>query len=46
MVAAAKAVSARAAEDEIPPRLAAQVIAVERVAEATALRGGWTVGQR
>jgi glutamate dehydrogenase (NAD(P)+) len=46
MVAAAEAVWARAAADGIPPRLAAQVIAVERVAEATALRGGWTVSQR
>jgi glutamate dehydrogenase (NAD(P)+) len=43
MLAAAEAVWARAARDEITPRLAAQVIAVERVAQATALRGGWTV---
>jgi glutamate dehydrogenase (NAD(P)+) len=43
MVDAADAVWRRAAEDGIPPRLAAQVIAVERVAEATALRGGLRV---
>ncbi|MDP9483756.1 MAG: glutamate dehydrogenase, partial [Chloroflexota bacterium] len=43
MLAAAEAVWSRAAADDIPPRLAAQVIAVERVAEATKLRGGWTV---
>ena len=43
MLTAAEAVWQRAAEDDIPPRLAAQVIAVERVAQATALRGGWTV---
>jgi glutamate dehydrogenase (NAD(P)+) len=43
MLDAATAVWSRAAEDEITPRLAAQVIAVERVAEATALRGGWRV---
>jgi len=41
MRTAAEAVWARAAEDGIAPRLAAQVIAVERVAQATALRGGW-----
>jgi glutamate dehydrogenase (NAD(P)+) len=39
ILAAADAVWARAATDEIGPRLAAQAIAVERVAEATRLRG-------
>ena len=41
MSQAAGAVRTRAEADGIPPRLAAQVIAVERVARATALRGGW-----
>ena len=41
MTTAAAAVWSRAERDAIPPRLAAQVIAVERVAAATALRGGW-----
>lgn len=36
---AADAVWARAAADEIDPRLAAHAISVERVAEATRLRG-------
>jgi glutamate dehydrogenase (NAD(P)+) len=40
---AATAVWDRAERDGLPPRLAAHVIAVERVAEATALRGGWTL---
>lgn len=44
MLDAADAVWKRAEADDIPPRLAAQIIAVERVAQATALRGGWTVG--
>jgi glutamate dehydrogenase/leucine dehydrogenase len=39
ILAAADAVWARAAVDAIDPRLAAQAIAVERVAEATRLRG-------
>ena len=39
ILAAAEAVWARAGADEIDPRLAAQAIAVERVAEATRLRG-------
>jgi glutamate dehydrogenase (NAD(P)+) len=39
IVRAADAVWARAATDEIDPRLAAQAIAIERVAEATRLRG-------
>ncbi len=39
ILAAADAVWARAGADEIDPRLAAQAIAVERVAEATRLRG-------
>ncbi|HEY7701801.1 MAG TPA: Glu/Leu/Phe/Val dehydrogenase [Candidatus Limnocylindrales bacterium] len=39
ILAAADAVWARAGADEIEPRLAAQAIAVERVAEATRLRG-------
>ena len=39
ILAAADAVWARAAADGIDPRLAAQAIAVERVAEATRLRG-------
>ena len=39
ILAAADAVWARAAADDIDPRLAAQAIAVERVAEATRLRG-------
>jgi glutamate dehydrogenase (NAD(P)+) len=39
ILAAAEAVSARAAADDIAPRLAAHAIAVERVAQATALRG-------
>ena len=39
ILAAADAVWARAAADGIEPRLAAQSIAVERVAEATRLRG-------
>jgi glutamate dehydrogenase (NAD(P)+) len=39
ILAAADAVWARAGSDEIEPRLAAQAIAVERVAEATRLRG-------
>jgi glutamate dehydrogenase (NAD(P)+) len=38
---ATDAVWTRAREDGISLRLAAQVLAVERVAEATALRGGW-----
>ena len=41
MRTAATAVWDRAAADDISPRLAAQVIAVERVAEATRLRGRW-----
>jgi glutamate dehydrogenase (NAD(P)+) len=41
MTTAARAVWSRAAADDISPRLAAQVIAVERVAAASALRGGW-----
>ena len=39
ILTAADAVWARAGADEIEPRLAAQAIAVERVAEATKLRG-------
>jgi glutamate dehydrogenase/leucine dehydrogenase len=39
ILAAADEVWARAGADEIDPRLAAQSIAVERVAEATRLRG-------
>lgn len=39
LLAAADAVWSRAASDGIPPRLAAHSIAVERVAEATRLRG-------
>ena len=39
MLAAAEAVWDRAATDGIPPRLAAQSLAIERVAEATRLRG-------
>ena len=39
ILAAAEAVWARAAEDDVDPRLAAHAIAVERVAEATRLRG-------
>ena len=39
ILAAAEAVWYRAAADDISPRLAAQAIAVERVAEATRLRG-------
>jgi glutamate dehydrogenase (NAD(P)+) len=39
IVGAAEAVHRRAEEDELPPRLAAHVLAVERVAEATRLRG-------
>jgi glutamate dehydrogenase (NAD(P)+) len=39
ILTAADAVWARAAADRIEPRLAAQAIAVERVAEATRLRG-------
>jgi glutamate dehydrogenase (NAD(P)+) len=39
ILTAADTVWARAAADEIEPRLAAQAIAVERVAEATRLRG-------
>jgi glutamate dehydrogenase (NAD(P)+) len=39
ILAAADAVWARAGADEIDPRLAAQAIAVQRVAEATRLRG-------
>jgi glutamate dehydrogenase (NAD(P)+) len=39
IVGAAEAVWQRAAEDRIEPRLAAHAIAVERVAEATRLRG-------
>jgi glutamate dehydrogenase (NAD(P)+) len=39
ILAAADAVWARAGSDRIDPRLAAQAIAVERVAEATRLRG-------
>jgi glutamate dehydrogenase (NAD(P)+) len=39
ILAAADAVWKRAAADEIPPRLAAHAIAIERVAEATRLRG-------
>lgn len=39
ILAAADAVWVRAGTDEIDPRLAAQAIAVERVAEATRLRG-------
>ncbi len=41
MLDAAAAVWERAAADDIPPRLAAQVIAVERVALATRARGGY-----
>jgi glutamate dehydrogenase/leucine dehydrogenase len=40
MLDAAAAVWQRAAADDITPRLAAQVIAVERVATATRARGG------
>jgi glutamate dehydrogenase (NAD(P)+) len=39
ILAAAGQVADRAAADGIPPRLAAHAIAVERVAEATRLRG-------
>jgi len=39
VLAAADAVWERAARDGISPRLAAHVIAVERVADATRLRG-------
>lgn len=39
ILAAADAVWTRAGTDEIDPRLAAQAIAVERVTEATRLRG-------
>ena len=39
ILAAAEEVWARAAEDSVPPRLAAHAIAIERVAEATRLRG-------
>jgi glutamate dehydrogenase (NAD(P)+) len=39
MLAAAEAVWDRATADGIPPRLAAQSLAIERVAEATRLRG-------
>ncbi len=39
ILAAAEAVWERAEREEIPPRLAANAIAVERVAEATRLRG-------
>ena len=39
ILAAAEAVWERAARDEVSPRLAANAIAVERVAEATRLRG-------
>jgi glutamate dehydrogenase (NAD(P)+) len=39
ILAAADTVWARAGTDEVEPRLAAQAIAVERVAEATRLRG-------
>ena len=39
ILAAANAVWQRAADDDIPPRLAAHAIAIERVAEATRLRG-------
>jgi glutamate dehydrogenase (NAD(P)+) len=39
ILAAAEAVWQRAADDDIPPRLAAHAIAIERVAEATRLRG-------
>jgi glutamate dehydrogenase (NAD(P)+) len=39
MLAAAEAVWDRSAADGIPPRLAAQSLAIERVAEATRLRG-------
>ena len=39
ILAAAEAVWQRAADDGIPPRLAANAIAIERVAEATRLRG-------
>ena len=39
ILAAADSVWARAGADGIDPRLAAQAIAVERVAEATRLRG-------
>jgi glutamate dehydrogenase (NAD(P)+) len=39
ILAAADAVWARAGADDIDPRMAAQAIAVERVAEATRLRG-------
>ena len=41
MTTAAEAVWERATADEIGLRLAAHVIAVERVAAATSLRGGW-----
>jgi glutamate dehydrogenase/leucine dehydrogenase len=40
MLDAADAVWQRAAADDITPRLAAQVIAVERVATAIRARGG------
>jgi glutamate dehydrogenase (NAD(P)+) len=39
ILASAEAVWARAATDGVPPRLAAHAIAVQRVAEATRLRG-------
>ena len=39
ILAAADAVWQRAADEDIPPRLAAHAIAVERVAQATTLRG-------
>jgi glutamate dehydrogenase (NAD(P)+) len=39
ILAAAEAVWQRAAVDDIDPRLAAHAIAVERVADATRLRG-------
>jgi glutamate dehydrogenase/leucine dehydrogenase len=39
ILAAAEALWQRAADDDIPPRLAAHAIAIERVAEATRLRG-------
>ena len=39
ILVAANAVWQRAADDDIPPRLAAHAIAIERVAEATRLRG-------
>jgi glutamate dehydrogenase (NAD(P)+) len=39
ILAAADAVATRASAEHIPPRLAAHAIALERVAEATAVRG-------